>query len=189
MKRGTKILAGAALFGLALLGASARGDDDGPGSPPAVSSFESTVGGKPALCFDVVDADGAGDLLGYGYQYTLADGSVFGNPLAITLWVVGKQGLVASDLADGKRVCFTKLPGNVVSVQVTATDRELHTASASASAPASLTAGHPTFGVPKPTAPAGSKPQASTPSGNPTKKVVVPMPPKPAKPPKKPKKK
>lgn len=144
---GSRILAAATPIGLGSIGAVARGDDDPPNLPPTVAISEGTSGGKPALCVDVVDPDGAGDLLGFGYEYTLDTGAVFGNPLAITLWVVGKKGLTASDITGGKRICFTKLPGNVASIKVTATDRDLQQVGASAAVPSSLTAGNPKFGV------------------------------------------
>ncbi len=144
---GQKILAAATLIGLGSLGAAARGDEGAPNLPPTVSISEGTSGGKPALCVDIVDPDGAGDLLGFSYEYTLDTGVVYANPLGITLWVVGKKGLAASDISGGKRVCFTKLPANVKTLKVTATDSEFQQVSAAATVPSSITAGNPKFGI------------------------------------------
>lgn len=146
---GRKILSAATLLGLATLGAAAKGDSGAENSPPSVTLSETTVGGKPALCVDVVDPDGAADLLSFGFEYTLDTGIVYKNTLAITLWVYGKKGMSSSDIEDGKRVCFTKLPGNVVSLKVTAMDFDWHQVIASAAVPSSITAGQPKFGVVK----------------------------------------
>jgi hypothetical protein len=144
---GRKILAAATLIGLGSLGAAARGDEGAPNLPPTVSISEGVSGGKPALCIDVVDPDGASDLLGFAYEYTLDTGAIYSNSLGITLWVVGKKGLTAGDIEGGKRICITKLPGNVKTLKVTATDSELQQVSASATVPAAITAGNPKFGV------------------------------------------
>lgn len=146
---GRKLLSLATLVGLGSIGAAARGDDGTPNAPPTISIVQGTSGGKPALCVSVVDPDGAEDLLGLGYEYTLDNGQIFGNPLSITLWVAGKKGMTATNIEGGKQICFTKLPGNVVSLKVTATDSEFQQVSASGAVPTTITAGNPKFGVVK----------------------------------------
>ncbi len=149
---GKKILSAVTTLGLLSLGAAARGDDDTPNSPPTVTASSTTVNGKPALCFNIVDPDGAADLLGYSYEYTVDGNVIFKNPLQITLWLVGKKGLSSSDVTNGKQLCFTKMPGNATSLKVTATDSEFHQVSASIAVPTALAAGNPRFG-PKPVPP------------------------------------
>lgn len=137
-----------ALFaGLALLGPTASAFDDVPNVPPTVSMAEGTVNGKPALCATITDADGEGDLLGYGFEYTMDDGTIYKNPLLITIYFIVKRGLTVTSVTDGKQICFTKLPGNCKSVRVIGTDSEFQVGSGSATVPAAVRAGNPKFGV------------------------------------------
>jgi len=145
---GRKVVFAAALVGVALLGSSALGGNGScSAAPPSISIYEGTVNGKPALCVELTDPDGAADLLGYGFDYVLSDGTVYSRPLAITLWVYGKKGMVSSSVTNGKLLCFTKLPGNVVALKAKGTDRAFNVATAVANVPSSITAGNPTFGV------------------------------------------
>ncbi|MSR47177.1 MAG: hypothetical protein EXS13_08940 [Planctomycetes bacterium] len=144
---GHKILTAAALIGVASIGSVARGDHDDSNVAPVVSISEGTIGGKAALCVQVTDADGAADILGTGFEYTLSNGQVYSSPLRILLWVIGKKGMVTSNIDGGKQICFTKLPGNVVSLRATGIDTQFHFVSASASVPPAITAGNATFGI------------------------------------------
>src|SRR5688572_29686687 len=143
---GRKLVLAAALSSLALLGSSALGGNCSS-APPAIVMYEGTVNGKPALCVELTDPDGAADLLGYGFDYVLSDGTVYSKPLAIFLWVYGKKGLASSSVTNGKLLCFTKLPGNVVALKARGTDKAFNVATTVGNVPPSITAGNPTFGV------------------------------------------
>lgn len=143
---GKWILSAATTLGLLGLGAAARGDDEVPNSPPSITATTTTVNGKAAIAFEITDPDGGADLLGYSYEYTLDGTLIYKNPLQITLWVVGKKGLSASDITNGKRLVFTKLPGNATKLKVTATDSELHQVSTEIAVPSAVAAGNPRFG-------------------------------------------
>lgn len=150
---GKLVLSAVTTLGLLGLGAAARGDDEAPNSPPTVSATTTTVNGKAAVCFEIVDPDGASDLLGYSYEYTVDGTLIYKNPLQITLWVVAKKGLTASNITNGKKLVFTKLPGNATKLKVTATDSEFHQVSAEIAVPSAVAAGNPRFGPPPPKPP------------------------------------
>lgn len=144
---GRTIWSALALALLAALAPTARGGDDGPNTPPSVAMGVGTWNGKTALYATVTDVDGASDLKGIGFDFLMDDGSTYKNPLAILLYFTFRKGLAWETVSDGKRIWFTKLPGNCASVKAVGTDSDLAVGSAVHTVPAEVRAGNPKFGV------------------------------------------
>jgi hypothetical protein len=136
-----------ALAGLAAFAPLANGFDDVPNTPPSVTMGVGTWNGKTALYATVTDADGASDLKGIGFDFLMDDGTTYRNPLAIMLYFTFRKGIAWETVGDGKRVWFTKLPGNCASLKAVGTDSELAIGSAVHAVPAEVRAGNPKFGV------------------------------------------
>lgn len=144
----SSLVATAALTATFAIGAP-RGDAASSNSPPTITFVHDTAGGMPALSIDVVDPDGAGDILGIGYSYVLDDGSTYQHGTSLTLYMIAKHHLTVSDVPNGKHVSFTQVPNGIAKITAVVIDKCMHTYSATGDVPSDVKSSTTTIRPPK----------------------------------------
>jgi hypothetical protein len=142
-------LAGVAAFVAMFVVEAPRGGAAAGNSPPTITFVHDSAGGLPAISADVVDPDGASDILGIGYTYVLDDGSNYLQSTQLTFFMVGKHRLSVHDVQNGKHVSFTQVPNGISKITFTVIDKCLHTYVATVDVPADVKSNSPTITPPK----------------------------------------